>query len=160
MRTRKKPPMVRKIKTQWLNTLACRTFTLACPSSCTGKRTPLSATCASYPISRRSIVRIVVISISEWRPLLIHNALPAAVQSAEKAFTAGQKTPFRVVGIRICGPISVSASWRAGLPPVLPKRWALHTRQEEVFARGKGVAGDCESEGNARQNADLTNRRR
>ncbi|WP_232925153.1 hypothetical protein, partial [Pseudomonas sp. S4_EA_1b] len=36
----------------------------------------------------------------------------------------------------------------------------LHTRQGEVLARGKGVAGDCESEGSPRQNAGLTNRKR
>mgnify|MGYP001028902616 FL=1 len=36
----------------------------------------------------------------------------------------------------------------------------LYTRQGEVLARGKGVAGDCESEGSPRQNAGLTNRKR
>jgi hypothetical protein len=36
----------------------------------------------------------------------------------------------------------------------------LHTRQGEVLARGKGVVGDCESEGSPRQNAGLTNRKR
>lgn len=36
----------------------------------------------------------------------------------------------------------------------------LHARQGEVLARGKGVAGDCESEGSPRQSAGLTNRKR
>src|SRR6266542_4662518 len=36
----------------------------------------------------------------------------------------------------------------------------LHTRQGEVLAEGKGVAGDCESEGSPRQSAGLTNRKR
>ncbi len=35
-----------------------------------------------------------------------------------------------------------------------------HTRQGEVLARGKGFAGDCESEGSPRQSAGLTNRKR
>lgn len=35
-----------------------------------------------------------------------------------------------------------------------------HTRQGEVLARGKGFAGDCESEGSPRQIAGLTNRKR
>jgi hypothetical protein len=33
----------------------------------------------------------------------------------------------------------------------------LYTRQGEGVARGKGVAGDCESEGDPRPNAGLTN---
>lgn len=36
----------------------------------------------------------------------------------------------------------------------------LHTRQGEVLADGKGVVGDCESEGSPRQSAGLTNRKR
>ena len=37
---------------------------------------------------------------------------------------------------------------------------SLHTRHGEVLAEGKGVAGDCESEGSRRQSAGLTNRKR
>ena len=36
----------------------------------------------------------------------------------------------------------------------------LHTRQGEVLADGKGVVGDCESEGSPKQSAGLTNRKR
>lgn len=57
-----------------------------------------------------------------------------------------------IIGIAFIGAPGRARSLRGESPP--------HTRQGEVLARGKGFAGDCESEGSPRQIAGLTNRKR
>jgi hypothetical protein len=64
-------------------------------------------------------------------------------------------SPFRPRNVWVGG-LGVAFFWAPGRAHSLGGESPLHTRQGEVLARGKGVAGDCESEGSPRQSAGST----
>src|SRR3990167_1054390 len=80
------------------------------------------------------------------------------------AFSVTHEPPYAEPHVRWCeraaGVIPLPTRCAPGRAHSLGGESPLHTRQGEVLARGKGVAGDCESEGSPRQSAGLTNRKR